>query len=66
MNFFPDRTIVIGDTTRDVACAQAFGARSLAVASGKSSVDELLAAGADCAVGSLEGEPARDFIGLSP
>ncbi len=66
MNFFPDRTIVIGDTTRDVACAQAFGARSLAVASGKSAVDELLAAGADCAVGSLEGEPARDFIGLSP
>ncbi len=62
--FSSQGTIVIGDTTRDVACAQAFGARSLAVATGKNTVQQLLAAGADCAVRSLEDETARDFIGL--
>jgi phosphoglycolate phosphatase-like HAD superfamily hydrolase len=31
----PDRTYVIGDTPRDVACAQAIGVRAVAVASGE-------------------------------
>ena len=39
--------IVIGDTPLDVACAQASGARSIAVATGSHSVEELRAAGAD-------------------
>ena len=51
---------------RDIACAQAFGARSLAVASGKCGAEELRTAGADCVVASLEYERARDFLGLSP
>ena len=39
--------IVIGDTPLDVACAAASGARSIAVATGRFSVDDLRAAGAD-------------------
>jgi phosphoglycolate phosphatase len=39
---FPrDRTIVIGDTPRDIACARADGVRCFAVASGASPADEL-------------------------
>ncbi len=44
---------VIGDTPLDIAAAQANGARSLGVATGKDSVDELLAAGADVALADL-------------
>ena len=39
--------ILIGDTPLDVACAAAAGARSLAVATGNYSVDDLRASGAD-------------------
>jgi phosphoglycolate phosphatase len=39
--------IVIGDTPLDVGCAVHVGARSLAVATGRHSVEELRAAGAD-------------------
>ena len=39
--------IVIGDTPLDVGCAAHVGARSLAVATGSHSVEELRAAGAD-------------------
>jgi phosphoglycolate phosphatase len=41
------RIVVIGDTPHDVACAAASGARSLAVATGGASVEQLQAAGAD-------------------
>jgi phosphoglycolate phosphatase-like HAD superfamily hydrolase len=41
------RTIVIGDTPRDVACARADGVRCVAVATGRYGTDELAAAGAD-------------------
>ncbi len=41
-----ERTIVIGDTPRDIACAHADGARSVAVATGPFGVDELRAADA--------------------
>lgn len=44
---------VIGDTPRDVQAAAANGARCLAVATGTSSVDELLAEGADVALEDL-------------
>lgn len=62
--FTSEKTVVIGDTLRDVACAQAFGARSLAVASGPYSVAELRSAGADCVVESLADGMALDFIGI--
>ena len=51
--FTPDRAIVIGDTPLDVGCAQHAGARSLAVATGSHSVEELRAAGADVALHDL-------------
>ena len=39
--FSPEQVIVIGDTPKDVACAQAMGARCLAVATGKFTRPEL-------------------------
>lgn len=45
--------IVIGDTPLDVACAAHVGARSLAVATGSHSVEELRAAGADAVLKDL-------------
>ena len=36
-----EEVLVIGDTPRDIECAAAIGAKCLAVATGKSSVDEL-------------------------
>jgi phosphoglycolate phosphatase len=45
--------VVIGDTPDDIACAHAAGARSLAVATGSYTVDELTAAGAHHAVADL-------------
>jgi phosphoglycolate phosphatase len=41
------RVIVVGDTPRDVACAVAHGARSIAVATGQYRADDLRRAGAD-------------------
>jgi len=38
---------IIGDTPKDIACAHAIGARCLAVATGRFSVEELAACGAD-------------------
>ena len=43
----PCDAIVVGDTPLDVACARASGARSIAVATGSHSVEQLRAAGAD-------------------
>ena len=43
----PRDAVVIGDTPLDVGCAAHVGARSLAVATGSHSVEELRAAGAD-------------------
>ncbi len=44
--FGPDQVLVIGDTTKDVACAQAMGARCLAVATGTHERERLEQAGA--------------------
>lgn len=52
-SYTPGTTLVIGDTPRDVASAHAFGARCLAVATGKFSSAELEEAGADWVVESL-------------
>ena len=49
----PTQIWVIGDTPRDVEAARVNGARSLAVATGTSSVDDLLSAGADVALEDL-------------
>lgn len=49
----PSRVTIIGDTPHDVQCAKANGCRSLAVGTGKYSVDELQRAGADRAVPDL-------------
>jgi phosphoglycolate phosphatase len=43
----PNRIVVIGDTPRDVECAEAAGARSIGVATGGANVAQLRAAGAD-------------------
>lgn len=47
------RGVVIGDTPHDVQCAHAHGMRAIGVATGKYSVDELSAAGADLTVPKL-------------
>lgn len=49
----PDRTLVIGDTPKDIACAHAVGAKCLAVATGQFSEAQLASAGADWVVPSL-------------
>jgi phosphoglycolate phosphatase len=41
------RPVIIGDTPLDIACAKAGGARSIGVATGMHTVDDLRAAGAD-------------------
>jgi len=51
--FTPADAIVIGDTPLDVGCAAHAGARSLAVATGSHSVEELRAAGADAVLKDL-------------
>lgn len=57
------RTIVIGDTPHDVACARAIGARVLAVATGAYSVEQLTAAGADVTLEDLsDTERVLDFV----
>jgi phosphoglycolate phosphatase len=43
----PSDVIIVGDTVRDVHCAQANGCRCIAVATGGSSASDLAAAGAD-------------------
>jgi phosphoglycolate phosphatase-like HAD superfamily hydrolase len=50
------RTVVIGDTPRDVAAAHAIGAECVAVAGARFGRDELRASGAACAVDHL-GDP---------
>lgn len=43
VEFAADRVFVIGDTPYDIDCGRAFGARTIAVATGRYSVEELLA-----------------------
>jgi phosphoglycolate phosphatase len=59
-NLSPGQVFVVGDTPRDVEAAQAAGAKSVGVASGHYSTDQLSAANPDHVLGSLE-EP---FPGL--
>ena len=43
LDFAPDRVFIIGDTEHDIACGKAIGAKTIAVATGSSSVEELQA-----------------------
>ncbi len=43
VEFAPERVFVIGDTPHDIACGKVIGARTIAVATGRYSVDELRA-----------------------
>jgi len=45
--FALEETFVIGDTPHDIACARAFGAKAVGVATGKFTVEELTACHAD-------------------
>jgi phosphoglycolate phosphatase-like HAD superfamily hydrolase len=51
-----ERTVVVGDTPRDIACARADGAHVVAVSTGPFAASELTAA--DAVLASLEGLPA--------
>jgi len=46
-SFSPEETVVVGDARADVECARALGARAVAVATGRTSAEELRDAGAD-------------------
>jgi phosphoglycolate phosphatase-like HAD superfamily hydrolase len=48
-----DRIVIVGDTPHDVAAAKANGAFALGVATGRDSVDDLVACGADVALADL-------------
>src|SRR5262245_28491320 len=54
----PRDAVIIGDTPLDIAVAIAGGARSIGVATGSSSVDDLQAAGADVVFPDLSDGPA--------
>lgn len=43
VNFAPDRTFIIGDTPHDIECGKVIGARTIAVATGRHTRDELAA-----------------------
>jgi phosphoglycolate phosphatase-like HAD superfamily hydrolase len=59
----PCDVLVIGDTPRDVECAQANGCRCLAVATGAYSVADLIRAGADLALEDLsDPEPLWQLV----
>jgi phosphoglycolate phosphatase-like HAD superfamily hydrolase len=61
------QAIVIGDTPLDVECAAFSGARSLGVATGSHSVDQLQAAGADAVLQDLSDlDAVLRLLGLSP
>jgi phosphoglycolate phosphatase-like HAD superfamily hydrolase len=56
------RTVVIGDTPKDVAAAQGIGAESIGVGTGRFSAAELLASGATVAFPDLSAPGALDAL----
>lgn len=63
-SFAPHETLIVGDTRHDVACAKAHGVPVLAVATGRTSEEQLAAAGADWVVSTLH-EAALRVPGLA-
>lgn len=59
-----DRTFVIGDTPRDVACAQVIGVRAIAVASGEYAADALRSCSPWCVLEALP-DPATFMAHLT-
>jgi phosphoglycolate phosphatase len=58
LDFPADRTWIVGDTPRDIACARANGARIIAVATGHSSAEQLAAHEPDLLLTDLTDEAA--------
>ena len=52
--FSPSETVVVGDTPRDISCGHAIGARTIAVATGSFSLEQLRSCDPTLAVRSLE------------
>ena len=57
-SFSPSETVVVGDARADVECGRAIGARVVAVATGRTSAEELRAAGADAVFTSFADVPS--------
>ena len=53
VSFRPEETWVVGDTPADILCGQAGGTRTLGVATGRYSADELASVGADAVLGDM-------------
>jgi phosphoglycolate phosphatase len=59
----PEKSVVIGDTPRDVKCAKIHGAHAIGVATGPYSLDDLKEAGADLVLEDLtDKETCLDYI----
>ena len=63
INLQPQEIVVIGDTPFDVRCGKFIGAKTLAVATGGSSLEELKQCGADWAVQDLTQISAKEIVG---
>ncbi|WCJ60543.1 HAD family hydrolase [Fontisphaera persica] len=55
----PDEVLVVGDTPHDIRCGRAIGAKTLAVATGGATLEELQKHQPDWAVPTLEGFPVE-------
>lgn len=62
IDFRAEHAVVIGDTPKDIACGQAMGAATLAVATGRFSVEELDSHGADLSVEDLSDPRVERFL----
>lgn len=64
VRFARERTVVVGDTPRDVVCGQRAGTRTVAVATGRCDAESLRAAGADRVFQDLldTGEVMRELV----
>ena len=62
--FVREAVTVIGDTPHDIACARAIAARSLAVASGRFTMEQLAECEPTCLVRSLEEPAALSFLSI--
>jgi phosphoglycolate phosphatase-like HAD superfamily hydrolase len=58
----PQNIIIIGDTPHDITCARAIGARVIAVATGRYTLDELADYKSDLTVATLADPRVRAFI----